>query len=653
MAGSGGAGSHRLGGAEKKPEGRALTTRKAGPLGADTGEDQSTLDHIPLLTHVQDQLARFADCVFDPTDLIEIRRLPSGRSTWHVATELPELFGQLKADNAKGQSVYVGINPRKERGGRTTADVVLARCLFSDFDNVGLDGARERWQAAELPKPTLTVNSGHGVHAYWRLEETLDTETWTRFQRDLAAVLKSDPSVHDPPRLARLPGFVNHKEPVADCTIIDADPSRIYELAELHEHIPERPAPAPTVSNGTAIMGPRGLDVLVRAALYANKWEGLAERGRNSSAVRHAAQLTRDFGLSDAEAWPLLAAWNTRNRPPLDEAELRRCLVNGRAYGKNDVGCKADVPPPQQNSTKALPTDSLPADPGPSWYTIREIGESPTYYQGVPPITTGYASLDNALRGGFRPESAYIIAARTGSAKTTLALNIVRLTALSGHSVLLHKLEESPTEATRRMHAAASQVNLAVLLDGGRALKAYSNELADGWQLLRDLPIRISDRRELDAIGRISRDHVAEEGKLIVIDQLSMVQTPECGSQYERVSLISNTLRLLARDLHVPILIVSQVNRGAAKKTSKETLATTDLRDSGQLENDAAAVILIDRARKPDGPNWHTDPLTLEIVIGKNRYGPTTDPQCPLELWWWPWYCRIEERTPVIAEGAA
>lgn len=199
-------------------------------------------------TNIHSQLARFAECVYEAADIIGIRRLPSGRSTWHVAAELPELLAQLKADNVNGQGVHVGINPRTRRGGTKTVDVRLARCLFADFDRTTPEQARERWESAGLPEPTLTVKSGHGVHAYWRLEEPVGSETWTRFQRDLAAVLKSDPSVHDPPRLARLPGFVNHKEPVADCIILDADPPRTYELAELHEHIPERPVPAPTTN---------------------------------------------------------------------------------------------------------------------------------------------------------------------------------------------------------------------------------------------------------------------------------------------------------------------------------------------------------------------------------------------------------------------
>ncbi len=594
------------------------------------------------------QLARFAECVFERGDIIEIRRLPSGQSTWHVAAELPGLLAQLKTDNTNGQGVYVGINPRRERGGKTTADVSLARCLFADFDDVGLDGARKRWQAAGLPEPTLTVNSGHGVHLYLRLEESIDNETWTGFQRDLAAVLESDPSVHDPPRLARLPGFVNHKEPVADCTIIDAAPSRVYELAELHEHIPERPEPESTPSRDTAVVEPHGLDVLARAARYAGAWEGVVKGQRNSVALRHAALLTHDFGLSDDAAWPILVAWNSRNSPPLNEDELRQCLQNGRTYGRNEVGCKADSSPP--STQYSLPTDTAPEDAGPPWWTVPQIGERPSYRTGLVPVITGFTTLDQPLRGGFRPENTHIIGGRTGSAKSTLGLNIARYAAIAGHNTLIFKLEESEAEAVWRLHAAAAQVDLATLLDGSAdADEEDRNRLADGWNFIRELPIRLSSVRELDAIGRISREHVREGGELIIIDQLSMIRVEGADVGFEAATIASNTLRLWARELHVPIVIIAQVNRAASK--DKNPLTVHDLRDSGAIENDAASVILVDRSRRADGPRWHTDPYVLELHIGKNRYGPQTDPKEPLRLSWWPWFCRIEDppRAPVKA----
>ena len=295
-------------------------------------------------------------------------------------------------------------------------------------------------------------------------------------------------------------------------------------------------------------------------------------------------------------------------------------------------------------SLSAPPTDSLPPDPGPPWRTIAEIGQLPGYSEGLPAITTGCSALDSVLGGGFRSESTYILAGRTGTSKSTLALNIARRVATAQHRVLVFKLEESATEAVYRLHAAAAQVPFKILIDGvARVDPRTEAKLADGWGFIQDLPIFISDVRSLDGIERIAESHTKTNGELIILDQLSMVDVVGFETAYERTTIISNRLRILARDLRVPILIVSQVNREAAKK-KRETISANDLRDSGAIENDASAVIIIDRVRRPERPEYSGTELTryLQIVIPKNRYGPVTEEK-PIELLWWPRICRIED----------
>jgi len=285
------------------------------------------------------------------------------------------------------------------------------------------------------------------------------------------------------------------------------------------------------------------------------------------------------------------------------------------------------------------PTDTAP-QAGPSWLTIADIGKLPTYREGLPTITTGFGTFDGVLNGGFRPESVYILAGRTGSAKSTVASNMVRRVALTGACVLLFKLEESPTEAIWRMHAAAAQVDLARLLDGAELSNGERVALRDGWSLIENLPIRVSEARNIFDIDRIATEHAADGGKLVVIDQLSMIEYPGAAVGYETATQISAHLRRLARTLHLPMLLVVQVNRAASR--GRERLTCNDLRDSGALENDACAVLLIDRIRPPDV--CATDPCTLEILVGKSRYGRTTrDKDGPLELLWWPRCCRVED----------
>ena len=292
----------------------------------------------------------------------------------------------------------------------------------------------------------------------------------------------------------------------------------------------------------------------------------------------------------------------------------------------------------------APPTDSLPADLGPPWITIAEIGERPAYRCGLQPITTGYECLDVALRGGFRPECQYPLAGRTGSAKTTFALNIGRRVALAGYAVLIFKLEESPTEAVWRMHAATAQVPFTRLLDGpAGATDSEREKLGDAWQLLRGLPIRMSDARDLSTICRITRQHAESGGRLVIVDQLSHIDVGDVSSAYERATLASNTLRRMSVECRLPVVVVCQVNRPAAKNEAR--LSCHDLRDSGAIENDAAGVILIDRATEPTNQWRSAEPIReLQVLIGKNRYGACTGPDDdPIRLTWHPRCCRIEE----------
>lgn len=291
----------------------------------------------------------------------------------------------------------------------------------------------------------------------------------------------------------------------------------------------------------------------------------------------------------------------------------------------------------------APPTDSLPPDPGPSWVMIGELASKPSYRKGLIPVSSGFETIDHALGGGWRPETLNILAGRTGSAKSTFAANAARRMAIAGKHVLYFALEESIIEKGWRIHAAASQVEFRTLLNGASAATdAERKKLNDGWSLVRTLPIRFSDARDLDAICRISKAHADQAGDAIIIDQLSMITVAGADIGYQKATLASNRLRTLAVELHVPIVLIAQVSRESSK--SKEKLTSNSLRDSGELENDSACVLMIDRVREPDGQWRGAEPVRiLEMLATKNRYGATTHTDTPLELNWYPRTCRIEE----------
>ncbi|HNQ24014.1 MAG TPA: AAA family ATPase [Phycisphaerae bacterium] len=197
-------------------------------------------------------ITTFLECLFEPTDLVEIRLLPSRRSLFRTAERVPDLDGELVAANEHGQHVFIGVNPRLREGGKAQ-DVALARALFADIDRCDVEVARQRIVDSGLPEPTCTAASGHGLHAYWVLTKPMtDLAAWTAAQKRLIALLGSDKAIHDPPRIMRLPTTVNHKAPPALCEVIDADPSRRYALDELLavcppgnlEHLAASPTPA-------------------------------------------------------------------------------------------------------------------------------------------------------------------------------------------------------------------------------------------------------------------------------------------------------------------------------------------------------------------------------------------------------------------------
>ena len=177
--------------------------------------------------------ARFLECLYDRTDLVEVRLIPRRRSLFLHADCLIERDQELQDANAAGQHVYVGANPRRRQGGKAQ-DVARARCLFADLDKVTVEEGLRRIADAGLPTPTCAVSSGHGLHAYWRLTQPMtDLATWTAAQKTLIHLLASDPVIHDPPRIMRLPAFTNHKKPVAQCVVIEADPQLRYELQQI------------------------------------------------------------------------------------------------------------------------------------------------------------------------------------------------------------------------------------------------------------------------------------------------------------------------------------------------------------------------------------------------------------------------------------
>lgn len=191
----------------------------------------------------------FVGTLFLPEDLVELRLIEtwteSGKHRsevverlWVQADSLVASYPTLHQRNQLGANIFYGVNPRSSRGS-TKVDVAICRTLWADLDDARPDD-NQRWRM--LPSPSLIVDSGRGVHLYWRLNQpiVMDSQA-TQFQfesilRGMYRELASD-SVQDVSRLLRLPGFNNvrnfrHGIQPSNCKLAEIHPDRVYELAE-------------------------------------------------------------------------------------------------------------------------------------------------------------------------------------------------------------------------------------------------------------------------------------------------------------------------------------------------------------------------------------------------------------------------------------
>jgi hypothetical protein len=197
----------------------------------------------------QQQVCSFLSALFEPTDLIEFRAIETwtqnGRKhsrpidrTWLTPHEVIRQLPRLERLN-RSANIFLSVNPRMDRGG-TKADVAVCRSVWVDLDNISLEGAADRWQGINMP-PTMAVNSGHGIHAYWKLvnpvpvTDPADRSHVEAIVKAFAKVLGGD-ATHDCSRLLRLAGTWNVKDrrngvSPTPCTLVSHNDSLVYQLS--------------------------------------------------------------------------------------------------------------------------------------------------------------------------------------------------------------------------------------------------------------------------------------------------------------------------------------------------------------------------------------------------------------------------------------
>ncbi|MBA4084476.1 MAG: replicative DNA helicase [Kytococcus sp.] len=266
-------------------------------------------------------------------------------------------------------------------------------------------------------------------------------------------------------------------------------------------------------------------------------------------------------------------------------------------------------------------------DYAPLWDTLNETMTEIEVAAGrtdeMTGVPTGFQDLDE-LTHGLHPGQMIVIAARPAIGKSTLGVDIARAAAIHhGMATAIFSLEMSRSEITMRVLAAEASIQLQHLRRGKMSDPDW-RKLSRVVGRISDSPLYIDDSPNLALMEirakarRLKQQHNL---KLIVIDYLQLMSSgKKVESRQQEVSEFSRALKLLAKELQVPVIAISQLNRGPEQRTDKRP-AMSDLRESGSIEQDADLVILLHRDRDPGSEREGE----ADVIVAKHRNGPTAD----------------------------
>jgi replicative DNA helicase len=255
--------------------------------------------------------------------------------------------------------------------------------------------------------------------------------------------------------------------------------------------------------------------------------------------------------------------------------------------------------------------------------TLEQLSREGVSLTGTP---AGFRDIDD-ITGGFQKSNLIVLAARPSMGKSALVANMAENVALKSEKpVALFSLEMSETELAQRFIASQARMSGDKLRKGQVARNDWP-KVIKACEALEKAPLWIDDSSDIDILelrAKARRLHAREKARgglgLVIVDYLQLMRPDRMNeSRVEQVGQISRGLKILARELNVPVLAVSQLNRAAEQRPDKRPLLS-DLRESGQIEQDADLVMFIYR---DEYYNKETDdPGTAEISIAKHRNGP-------------------------------
>jgi len=560
-----------------------------------------------------DQCIDFFGCIFEPDDMIEFRPLPAtGGRRWSNMAELPDIvewLEKLNSDENARVHAYFGANPRCGRGGKLE-DVALARCVWADFDGgVTTEEALSRIKTAGLPWPTAIIESGNGVHAWWRLDQPMkDVNAWHVRMKGLATALGSDQSVCDWPRIMRLPGFVNWKhEQRPRAVLYDCDPTRVYSIDRL------------------TIQPQQG--VIVKPKSMSDLSRRFVEEGFFLAAGRRQTMFTVACDLA-ARGWSvpeavtvIMQRMQAAGLRPDELADCPRQIANAWKRARLPILGRAEEAVPVADAEDETKTPTL-LDAIQAW---REQEERPSLPTGIP-------SLDKLFDGGLPLGQMTALAAAPGVGKSALALHLAIQCLVKDENLVVSWCLGEMTKAALAARAITNYDGMGA----GISLQEVIRKEPPSMDIAADLEKQIGDRLKLIEaplfIERIERAVIKDEPRLLIVDYLQLVRTsrhyPDKTSEINECLL---KLRELTTSRNIATLLVTNIAKGCDANTEIGNIG----KGSNQIDFDVDNFLFGHRTNDPP----ENGAIKVEWRCKKLRQGQMED----VPLWFYGAFQRFED----------
>ncbi len=366
----------------------------------------------------------------------------------------------------------------------------------------------------------------------------------------------------------------------------------------------------------------------------------LSSRGEPADAITVAAELTRRGEIARiggaaylhdlVQGVPIAANVDYYAEIVHEKAVLRRLVEVGQQVaqlGQSGTGEIQDIVDRAQKAvldvdgTKSGEDYNVLADLMSS--TIDELEDLETRSGQVTGVMSGFPDLDR-LTTGFKSGQMIVVAARPGVGKSTLGLDFVRNASIrQGLTSAIFSLEMTGAEIAMRLLSAEAKVAIHHMRAGSMSSRDW-DAIGKAMATVQAAPIVIDDSPNMtmpeirSKARRIKKQHGLD---FIVLDYLQLMTSgKKVESRQVEVSEFSRHIKLLAKELELPVVAISQLNRGSEQRTDK-TPQLSDLRESGSIEQDADIVMLLNR---PDahGAGESERPGEADIIVAKNRSGP-------------------------------